>query len=134
MRVKTHISIKNQMEELEELNLSLEEKVRERTLELFKAKEKAEESDRLKSAFLMNISHEIRTPMNGILGFAQILEMKNLDDAQKLEFINLLKSSGQRLINTINDIIENADDLLSRMQQIWRAAYRLMQELLEYGL
>jgi signal transduction histidine kinase len=106
VRVKTHISIKNQMEELEELNLSLEEKVRERTLELFKAKEKAEESDRLKSAFLMNISHEIRTPMNGILGFAQILEMKNLDDAQKLEFINLLKSSGQRLINTINDIIE----------------------------
>jgi signal transduction histidine kinase len=84
----------------------LEEKVHERTLELFKAKEKAEESDRLKSAFLMNISHEIRTPMNGILGFAQILEMKDLGESQKNEFINLLHSSGQRLLNTINDIIE----------------------------
>ncbi len=51
--------------------------------ELLKAKEKAEESDRLKSAFLCNMSHEIRTPMNGIMGFAQILKEPDLTGAEQ---------------------------------------------------
>ena len=106
MRVKTHLSIKNQMEQLENLNQSLEKKVLERTAELNKAKEKAEESDRLKSAFLINISHEIRTPLNGIFGFLQLLDMVDFDEARKKDFSSMVYSSGQRLLNTINDIIE----------------------------
>ncbi|NJK87123.1 MAG: hypothetical protein HC906_15250 [Bacteroidales bacterium] len=50
--------------------------------ELFKAKEKAEESDRLKTAFLQNMSHEIRTPMNAIMGFSELLP-KNLNKTGK---------------------------------------------------
>ncbi|MBE0650745.1 MAG: PAS domain S-box protein [Bacteroidales bacterium] len=74
--------------------------------ELIAAKERAEESDRLKTAFLMNMSHEIRTPMNAILGFLDLLKEPDLDDSQKLEYINIVNKSGERLLDTINDIIE----------------------------
>lgn len=82
------------------------EKIRQINSELEKAKEKAEESDRLKSAFLANMSHEIRTPMNGVLGFAQILKNPNLENAEKLEYISIIEKSGERLMNTINDLID----------------------------
>ena len=74
--------------------------------ELELAKEKAEESDRLKSAFLLNVSHEIRTPMNGILGFLELLNQPDLANEERSEFINLINKSGERLTNTINDIVE----------------------------
>lgn len=74
--------------------------------ELVKAKEKAEESDRLKSAFLANMSHEIRTPMNGILGFTDLLEQPDLSGEQKQNYINIIKKSGDRMLNTVNDIID----------------------------
>ncbi len=70
------------------------------------AKEKAEESDRLKMAFLANMSHEIRTPMNGILGFMELLKDSDLEEKCRQEYIELVNASGQRLLNTINDIIE----------------------------
>lgn len=74
--------------------------------DLLIAKEKAEESDRLKTAFLANMSHEIRTPMNGILGFLYLLNSKDLDDSSRQQYTNVVNISGQRLLNTINDIIE----------------------------
>lgn len=74
--------------------------------ELIEAKEKAEESDRLKSAFLANMSHEIRTPMNGILGFLDLLQEPELDENEKANYISIMNKSGQRLLDTINDIIE----------------------------
>ena len=74
--------------------------------ELIKAKEKAEESDRLKSAFLANISHEIRTPMNGILGFADLLKEPNLSPENQKEFLDVIEKSGQRMLNIINDLID----------------------------
>ncbi len=70
------------------------------------AKEKAEESDHLKSAFLANMSHEIRTPMNGILGFLSLLSNTDLTTDARNKYISILNSSGERLLNTINDIIE----------------------------
>jgi len=74
--------------------------------ELIKAKEKAEESDRLKSAFLANMSHEIRTPMNGILGFTTLLLEPNLSTEEKNNYIEIVHKSGQRMLNTVNSIIE----------------------------
>jgi len=74
--------------------------------ELIQAKEKAEESDRLKSAFLANISHEIRTPMNGILGFAELLKEPDLDPENQMEFLEVIERSGQRMLNIINDLID----------------------------
>lgn len=70
------------------------------------AKEKAEESDRLKSAFLANISHEIRTPMNGILGFAQLLKEPNVTGGEKKKYIKIIEKSGKRMLNIINDIVD----------------------------
>ncbi|HNQ67358.1 MAG TPA: ATP-binding protein [Bacteroidales bacterium] len=74
--------------------------------ELIKAKEKAEESDQLKSAFLSNMSHEIRTPMNGIIGFASLLKRPNLTGEKQKEYISLIEKSGMRMLNIINDIID----------------------------
>ncbi len=74
--------------------------------ELIAAKERAEESDRLKSAFLANMSHEIRTPMNGILGFVKLLQTPKMSSGQYDVFVNYIKESSERLMNTINDIIE----------------------------
>ena len=73
---------------------------------LIKAKEKAEESDRLKSAFLANISHEIRTPMNGILGFAELLKAPELDQDVQERYIKIIEQSGTRMLNIINDIVD----------------------------
>ncbi|NQU52913.1 MAG: response regulator, partial [Bacteroidetes bacterium] len=74
--------------------------------DLINAKEKAEESNRLKSAFLANMNHEIRTPMNGIMGFVDLLQTPELSDEQKNLFTTILTKSCDRLLDTINDIIE----------------------------
>ena len=74
--------------------------------ELIKSKEKAEESDRLKTAFLTNMSHEIRTPMNGILGFAELLKEPTLTLEEQQEFIKTIGISGERMLSTINSIVD----------------------------
>ena len=74
--------------------------------ELIKAKEKAEESDSLKSAFLANISHEIRTPMNGILGFSALLKEAGHTSSEQMEYIKIIEKSGIRMLNIINDIVD----------------------------
>ena len=75
-------------------------------LALIEAKVKAEESDRLKSAFLGNMSHEIRTPMNGILGFTELLKAPNLSIEDQQSFIEIIEISGARMLNTINNIVD----------------------------
>lgn len=75
-------------------------------IELNRLKEKAEESDRLKSSFLANMSHEVRTPMNGILGFSELLKDPQLTGEKRDEYINIIEVSGNRMLNIINDIID----------------------------
>ena len=74
--------------------------------ELIIAKDRAEESDRLKSAFLTNMSHEIRTPMNGILGFSSLLKKPGLSGDKQQEYIKIIEKSGARMLNIINNIVD----------------------------
>lgn len=73
---------------------------------LIKAKEKAEESDRLKSAFLANMGHEIRTPMNGIMGFSELLKNPTLTGEEQQVYVNIIEKSGTRMLNIINDLVD----------------------------
>jgi len=73
--------------------------------ELVKAKEKAEEGDRLKSAFLQNISHEIRTPMNAIIGFSKLLNEPDIDRAKSISYGEIISNSTEQLLSIISDII-----------------------------
>jgi signal transduction histidine kinase len=74
--------------------------------ELIIAKEKAEESDLLKSAFLANMSHEIRTPMNGIIGFATLLKQTETDNEKRSKYIDIIASNADHLLSLIDDIID----------------------------
>lgn len=74
--------------------------------ELIKSKEKAEESDRLKTAFLHNISHEIRTPMNAIVGFANLLREPDLTADEQHSFTDIISKSSNHLLSIVNDVIE----------------------------
>ncbi len=74
--------------------------------QLIEAKEKAEEADNLKSAFLANMSHDLRTPINGILGFAELLREHALAFSEREQYLDIIKSSGNQLLNLINDIID----------------------------
>lgn len=87
--------------------LILIDKQKEDEIELRKAKDKAEESDRLKSAFLANMSHEIRTPLNAIVGFSNLLTMAE-DEEERNEYINIISSNNELLLQLINDILDVA--------------------------
>jgi PAS domain S-box-containing protein len=77
--------------------------------ELIAAKEKAEESDRLKTAFLHNVSHEIRTPMNAIIGFSALLSEPDTSEEERHQFIDIIFQSGSQLLSIINDIVDIAN-------------------------
>ena len=74
-------------------------------IQLEEAKIKAQESDRLKTAFLANISHEIRTPMNAIIGFSKMLGSPDFDEDEKAQFIEIVITNGKLLMDLINDMI-----------------------------
>jgi len=97
------ISIQNK--ELEKSSVTLEQKVLKRTQELLDAKNRAEESEKLKSTFLANMSHEIRTPMNAIIGFSDLL-LNIINDPLSIRYINSIRSSGKSLLNLINEILD----------------------------
>jgi signal transduction histidine kinase len=93
-----------------QLNKELERQVEERTAELKAAKEKAEESDRLKTSFLANMSHEIRTPMNAISGFTHLLTEyePTITPDEKKEMMVQIKENSNTLLRLIDDIIDIA--------------------------
>jgi len=69
-------------------------------------KEHAQEADRLKSAFLVNMSHDIRIPLNSLLGFSDLLSDPDLTETEREEFISLIDKSGQDLISLVDNIID----------------------------
>lgn len=77
--------------------------------ELIDAKLKAEESDRLKTAFLHNVSHEIRTPMNAIIGFSSLLNEPDLKDSERQQYTDIIFQSSNQLLSIINDIVDVAN-------------------------
>jgi signal transduction histidine kinase len=74
--------------------------------DLIREKERAEESDLLKSSFLVNMSHDIRIPMNSIIGFSDLLADEDLTQTEREEFIDMINKSGQDLVMLIDNIID----------------------------
>ncbi len=106
-------------------NLLLARKVEEQKdyeARLIISKEMAEESDRLKTAFLQNMSHEIRTPLNGILGFSQLLKRDNLPEKKRNDYTSLIIDSANRLMAIVNDIIDisrlEAGDIIIKSEPV----------------
>ena len=91
--------------ELWEAKQQLELKVEERTIELFKEKEKAVAAQKAEKLFLANMSHEIRTPLNAIVGMIHLLEDTKLDTNQ-VDYVETLRSSSLILQNLISDILD----------------------------
>jgi two-component system sensor histidine kinase/response regulator len=77
--------------------------------DIIAAKEKAEESDRLKTAFLHNVSHEIRTPMNAIIGFSTLLNEPELSESERHQYVDIIFQSSNQLLSIINDIVDIAN-------------------------
>lgn len=94
------------LKEQNEEYLSLNEELTSLNLELMEAKEKAVESDKLKTAFLTNMSHEIRTPMNGIMGFSGLLTKPDLEEEKKHKYIEIIHQNSNQLLSIINDLVE----------------------------
>ena len=98
-------SLKNSSIEFGHIGNMFEENIKQKQqLEL--SKEKAEESDNLKSAFLTNLSHEIRTPMNAIVGFSDLLNNPKLKSTERLEYLGVITQSGSNLVSIIDDLVE----------------------------
>ena len=101
--------LSKQNQELEaqyEEYMQLNEVLRQTNYSLEIEKEKAEESDKLKTAFLQNMSHEIRTPLNGILGFSNLLTIDNISKSDIKEYSGIIQRSGKRLLETVNNVLD----------------------------
>ena len=84
---------------------------------LIEAKQRAEESDRLKSAFLANVSHEIRTPLNAIVGFSEVIAHTE-GECEREEYLDIVKANSNLLLHLINDILDLSRIESGRMEFI----------------
>lgn len=106
----TIVIIRNKKDEVQ-LFFAMVEDITARKIaeeQIIAAKEKAEESDRLKTAFLHNVSHEIRTPMNAILGFSALLNEPDISTEERAQYTDVIFQSGSQLLSIINDIVDLA--------------------------
>jgi len=117
--ITQYISLNNELkgknDEIQAQNeeyLTINEELHERNTEIYElyekllvAKEKAEESDRLKTAFLQNMSHEVRTPLNAVIGFSELLKYNGVDEAEQTAYIDTIMKSGTQLQAIIDNII-----------------------------
>ena len=119
---------------LNEELLESNEKLGKTNKDLEKAKEKAEESDRLKTAFLCNMSHEIRTPMNAILGFSDFIVRPNFPEEKKARFSRLIKDRANDLLRIIEDILDISKIEIGQMNIVESevSISDLLNDLLEY--
>ena len=130
------IEIRILSEKVNELSISVDEKIKEKTLELEQklierqtidnelkiALKNEEEANFLKNAFLANMSHEIRTPLNGIIGFSSLLEteLSRMENQELFEYAIGIQQSGERLLHLLNNIIDisriEANDLKVKLE------------------
>ena len=102
----TDITERKRIEQaLLDVNAELERRVAERTTELVRTRDEAQQANAAKSAFLSRMSHELRTPMNAILGFAQVLETRPLPPRER-EYVEQIHRAGDHLLNLINDLLD----------------------------
>ncbi|MFA5850875.1 MAG: hybrid sensor histidine kinase/response regulator [Bacteroidales bacterium] len=106
-RILSERKIKKNVEQIKTQN----EQLAQINKELIIAKEKAEENDKLKTAFLQNMSHEIRTPLNGIIGFAGLMDSNDISREEIREFITVINKSSKKLLEIVNNVLD-----ISRIQ------------------
>lgn len=95
--------------------------------ELIEAKEKAEQSDKLKSAFIANMSHEIRTPLNAIVGFSRIMA-ETPDDEERRTYYTIVEDNNERLLGLVNEILD-----LSKIESGIMEFERIPLKMSEFG-
>lgn len=108
---------------------SIGENITERKLyeeKLLAAKEKAEQSDRLKTVFLSNMSHEIRTPLNAIVGFSELFADDDIPKEHKKDYNKIIRNSADKLMQIINDILD-VSKLETKQFKIFRSVCNLSE-------
>ncbi len=118
--IRNHEDLRTHAMELERQNAERASLINDLRL----AKEKAEESDRLKSAFLQNLSHEVRTPLNGIVGFSELLKEYEISDAERAQYADIVIERSWQLTSIINDIL-TISSIETRQERLYEENFNL---------
>ncbi|NJO89995.1 MAG: hypothetical protein HC831_14385 [Chloroflexia bacterium] len=118
--------IEKQNQELKYHTLHLEDEIKKRLADLILARDKAEESDRLKSAFLSNMSHEIRTPLNAIIGFSELLGEHDIPKEKQTQFLEIIKNNSNDLLNLFDKLI-NISVIQSKKITLEESTFKIKQ-------
>lgn len=104
--------------------------------ELIEAKEKAEQSDELKSSFLANMSHEVRTPMNGIIGFSEMIMSSDTAEEERIHYAKIIHNNGVKLLTLLDDIINISRIETGALELNFEAVNinKLLEEIYEFYL